>query len=167
PGDKEGFAENQFRMPNPTWSQKQAMEAVERNLGKIPFDVGIRGMYIVDNTKGGVHGPNIGNLRWIWKPFNNPGYLNSIEPDNSTGHNIFDYPWQDFRDMYRLAIARRYVDAYRRRSYFHNPWTGAVNVMTNESIATLWHFPGSTVAAPGLTRIPATKGAPPPNLPIS
>lgn len=154
-----------FRFPNPTWKQRTQMEAVERNSGKVSFDVSVRGMYLVDTTRGGVVGPNIGILRFLWKPLGTT-YLNELGPDNSGGHNIFNYPWQDFHGMHHTIVMRRFLDAYRRRSCFYPPWTAAINVMSVESIATLWHFPSSTVASPGVTRIPATKAAPPPNLPM-
>ena len=153
------------RFPNPTWRQRQQMEAIERHSGKTTFDVCVRGIYLVDKAKGGVHPPNIGNLRLIWKPFS-ADYLNDLGPDNSGGFNIFNFPWQDYQNIYRNSIMRRFLDAYRRRSCFYDPWRAPVNVMTVESIATLWHFPSSAVAAPGLNRIPATKAAPPSNLPM-
>jgi len=157
--------ENPLKFPNPTWKQRVQMEAIERNSGKVSFDVSVRGMYLVDGKRGGVHGPNIGILRFLWKPLGT-SYLNDLGPDNSGGHNTFNYPWQDFQGMYKKFIMRRFIDAYRRRSCFYPPWTSAVNTMSVESIATLWHFPSSTVAAPGINRIPATKAAPPPNLPM-
>jgi hypothetical protein len=162
----EEMRESVFRFPNPTWRQKQQMEVIERHLGKVTFDVCVRGIYLVDQRKGSVHGPNISILRFIWKPLSDTA-LNELGPDNSGGHNIFSYPWQDYRGMYREFLMRRYLDAYRRRACFYsNTWTAPINVLSVESLATLWHFPSSTVAAPGLVRIPATKAAPPPNLPI-
>ena len=58
------------------------------------------------------------------------------------------------------------LDAYRRRMFFHSPWIIPTNVMTNEVLATLWHPPSRSIVVPGLQRIPATKAAPPPNLPM-
>jgi len=36
--------------PRATWKQTQQVEAMERNLGKHPFDVGARGIYITSST---------------------------------------------------------------------------------------------------------------------
>lgn len=157
--------ESTFRFPNPTWKQRVQMEAIERNSGKVSFDVSVRGIYLVDTTRGGVHGPNIGILRFLWKPLGTV-YFNELGPDNSGGHNTFNYPWQDYQGTHKKFIMRRFLDAYRRRSAFYPPWTAHINIMSVESIATLWHFPSSTVASPGINRIPATKAAPPPNLPM-
>lgn len=157
--------ESTFRFPNPSWLQKQQMEAIERHAGKNMFDVSARGIYIADTTKGSVVGPNIGTLRFLWKPLGSD-HLNELGPDNSGGHNIFNYPWQDFQSKYKQFLMRRFIDAYRRRSAFYPPWSAAINIMSVESIATLWHFPSSTIASPGLDRIPAKKAAPPSNLPM-
>ena len=156
---------NQFKFPNPTWRQRMQAEIIERHSGKLHFDVCARAVYLIDSRKGSVVGSNIGILRFIWKPLGNPGYLNEFNPDNSGGHNTINYPWQDFKGLHRQSIMRQFLDAYRRRSSFYPPWTAAISTMSVESIATLWHFPGSSVAAPGINRIPATKASPPPNLP--
>ena len=39
------------------------------------------------------------------------------------------------------------------------------NILTNETLATMWRPPSRTIATPGLQRIAATKAPAPPNLP--
>ena len=99
--------------------------------------------------------PNIG--------MNNPGYLNELAP--TRGSNSFDYPWQDFNGFRDRLLTRRYIDAYRRRCAFHAPWIVKHQVMTNEVLATMFHFPSESIMVPGLERISATKAEPPSNLP--
>jgi hypothetical protein len=147
--------------PRPTWRQTEQIRIIERQLGKIPFDVAIRGLYIADI--GVYNGAVMNGMRWFWKAMNNPGYLNELQP--TRGHNSFDYPWQDFMNLRDHLLIRRYIDAYRRRSAFFPPWTLEFQVMSNEVLATMFHFPSSSIAAPGLERIPATKAEPPANLP--
>ena len=149
--------------PRPTWSQTEQIRTMERHMGKVPFDVAMRGAYFADTTKASFSSASYTANRWIWKPLNNPGYLNELKPVR--GHNPFDYPWQDFMDMRYMLVSERFFDAYRRRIAFHAPWTTPYQVMTNESLATMWHFPSSGVASPGLERIAATKAEPPHNLP--
>jgi hypothetical protein len=148
--------------PHPTWVQTEQVRIMQRQIGKIPFDVAVRGIYIGENSV--YNGASGNGTRWFWKPINNPGYLNALEP--TRGHNPFDFPWQDFMG-YRQErlIPRRYIDAYRRRSAFHAPWTMPYHVMTNEVLATMFHFPSSSIEAPGLERISAKKAEPPHNLP--
>jgi hypothetical protein len=146
----------------PSWMQNQLMQSMERNLSKLPFEFVGHGVYI---TEGEVRGPFFTSLRWIWKPYGNPNFSSYLRP--LRWHNPFDYPWQDFHGWRRNGvIPRRFFDAYRRRAGFHTPWILTSYVLTVEELATLWHPPSRTVAVPGLERIPATKAAPPPNLPM-
>jgi hypothetical protein len=146
--------------PRPTWKQTRTIETLERHLGKIPFEVGMRGMYI---SEGAPHGPTYTNVRWIWKPFNSPAYLNQLRPRRA--HNDFDYPWHDIAGYRWRWVVRYYLDAYRTRSFFYTPYGEHGFVMTPETLATIYHYPSRTVAAPGLQRISAKKAEPPPNLP--
>ncbi|MBV9158975.1 MAG: hypothetical protein JO019_00035 [Candidatus Kaiserbacteria bacterium] len=148
--------------PHPTWKQTEQIRNLERHLGKYPFEIGMRGMYI--NTSGHMHGPTFTGMRWLWKPLGNPNYMSHLRPRR--WHNPFDYPWQDLDDIRWKLTAKRFLDAYRRRLFFHSPWILPTNIVTNETLATLWHPPSRTVATPGLQRIPATKAAAPPNLPV-
>ncbi len=149
------------QFPRPTWRMTEQIAAMERHMGKVPFEVGIRGIYIA--PAGEVHGPTLNGLRLFFKQFNNSNYLNAINP--TRGHNIFDFPWQDFRGMYREAIARWYFDAYQQRSYFYTPYSLPSFVLSSESLASIYHFPSRGVVAPGLERISAKKSEPPSNLP--
>lgn len=144
----------------PSWKHQKMMESMERNLGKYPMEVGLRGIYWVE---GNLRGPITTGFRWMWRPFGNPMYGTHLRPRR--WHCDFDYPWQDFRGMRWTNQAYRVLDAYRRRMFFHSPWVIPFNIITNEELATIWHPPSRAVAAPGLQRISATKSEPPPNLP--
>ena len=157
--DESGVERRGF--PNPTWSQREQMQTMERNLGKLPFDVGIRGLYLAEKKV--FSGPALNSLRLMWRPFHNPGYLNQLKP--TRGHNIFDYPWQDWGNVRKVHIVRRYLDAYRRRSFVTRPYRQPTQVMTPEIIATIFRPPSRTIEAPGLARIPAKKAEAPANLP--
>lgn len=146
--------------PRPSWRQNEMMRAMERHLGKYPFKVGTRGIYWAE---GPLRGPMFTGMRWIWRPFGNPQWGTHLRPRR--WNCDFDYPWADFRGIRWDLTLRRAFDAYRRRSFFHSPWIGNTNVLTNETLASLWHPPSRTITTPGLARIPATKVEPPPNLP--
>jgi hypothetical protein len=137
------------------------MESMERHLGKTPYEVGMRGIYWVE---GSLRGPIYTGLRWIWRPFGNPMYGTHLRPRK--WHCDFDYPWQDFHDLRWINQTRRVHDAYRRRSYYHSPWVVPTNILTNETLASLWHPPSRSVTSPGLARMPATKSEAPANLPM-
>lgn len=155
-----GEEEDRHVSPRPSWKQQEMMKSMERHLGKTPYEVGARGIYWAE---GSMRGPIYTGLRWIWRPFGNPMYGTHLRPRK--WHCDFDYPWQDFHDWRWTNQTYRVHDAYRRRSFFHTPWILPVNILTNETIASLWHPVSSSVKTPGLQRTAATKAEPPPNLP--
>ncbi len=146
--------------PRPTWRQTETIMAMERHLGKTPFDVGLRFIYI---SEGELHGPTFTAIRWIYKLYNSPNYLNLIR--SGRGHDPFDFPWQDYHSIRWNLVTRRHIDAMRRRSYFYTPWTTPHIVMSPELMASLYHYPSGAIKAPGLQRIPSLKSEPPANLP--
>ncbi len=164
--NKEGKKEEKTSFPRPTDSQKEQMQAMERQLGKLIFEVGMRGIYIAPAGK--MRSAEYTAFRWIWRPYNNPNILNSIRPRRA--HNDFDYLWQDWGSgpdgvRYQL-VTRRYFDAYRRRQWWSAPWILPTMHMSTEVLATLWHPPSRTVQPPGLQRISVSKSEAPPNLPM-
>ncbi len=146
--------------PRPSWRQQEMIRAMERHLGKLPFQVGMRGIYWAE---GSLRGPIYTGFRWMWRPFGNPNYGTHLRP--CRWHCDFDYPWQDFHGLRWIRQTYRVLDAFRRRSFFYTPWRGYTNVLTNETLASLWRPPSRTIVAPGLSRISATKTEPPANLP--
>lgn len=154
---------NRERPPQvrPSWRQTEQLRTIERHLGKYPFEFGGRGIYISGN--GHLHGPTYTGMRWLWKPFGNPQYMGQLRPRRWSCD--FDYPWQDVADIRFNNQLRRAFDAYRRRLFFYPPWIIPTNILTNETLASLWHPVGRAAATPGLIRIPAKKSEPPPNLP--
>ncbi len=155
-----GFTGERTPQARPSWRMTEQMRTMERHMGKYPFETGMRGVYI---TSGHMHGPTYTGTRWLWKPLGNPHYMSQFRPRR--WHNPFDYPWQDVADFRYNLMAKRFFDAYRRRSFFHTPWVTPTFVLTNETLATIWHPPSSSVQAPGLRRIPSTKASAPSNLP--
>ena len=156
------LSEEELRSARPrgTWRHTEMLMAMERHLGKQPFEVGMRHIYL---SSGEFHGPTYTAVRWIWRALNSPNYFNYIR--SRRGHNPWDYPWQDFKNYRWHLTTRRYIDMIRRRSFFHTPWETPAQVMSTEMIATLYHYPSSSVKSPGIQRIAAVKSEPPPNLP--
>ncbi len=153
--DKYGF-------PRPTWREQELMKSMERNMSKLPYDFGIRMIFI--GPKNNLRSPEYTAVRWLFRPFGNPNYQIYLRPRNA--HNDFDWPWQDYKDHRYYHEIHRYLDAYRRRQMFWPPWEDTRNITSVEVLATLWHPPSSTIQAPGLQRIPSSKSEPPPNLPM-
>ena len=145
----------------PMYRYTETIKAMDRNLGKHPFNVGMRGVYIADTKDFGA--PGYTGIRWIWRPVGNPQYMNQLRPRR--WGNPFDWPWQDYQNVRWNLMIRRFFDAYRRRSHFYSPWIMPHNMMSTEMLATIWHPPSAAIGAPGIARIPAKKAEPPANLP--
>lgn len=161
-----GETVTKLSFPRPTHAQMEQMQSIERHMGKLPFDVCLRGIYIAPAGK--MRSAEYSAFRWIWRPFNDPGHLNALRPRRAS--NDFDYLYQDWGmgpDGVRWKlVTRRYFDAYRRRQAFHPPWQWPPMRMSTETIATLWHPPSGQVKSPGLHRIHVGKAEAPSNLPM-
>lgn len=148
--------------PRPmTRGEADTVAAIERSIGKLAFDTGIRAIYYADE-KDKFNGSYISGLLGMMKPFSS-NYFNGFKPVQITG---FDYPWQDFQKLRLKNVKRKLLDAYKRRAYFHPPHKHKAFVLSAEELATIYHFPGQVAATPTFTRIPSKKSEPPSNLPI-
>lgn len=146
--------------PNPTPGQTDQIKALWKSIGKPGFDAGIRGLYIAESDK--FNPANIPALTMAFKQLGDNN-LNGFKP--SRWFTLFNYPWQDYKDRKKKRMRLKMVDAYRRRSWFYAPYKTVPFVLNTEELATIFHFPGSVVQAPSLSRIPSTKGSAPSNIP--
>jgi len=146
-----------------TDDQKETIKSIERNAGKLPFDVMMRMVYtapkeVYDGSRGiGL----IGSTRQF-----GTHNLNGIRPD---WFSALTHPWEDLWDIRKRRNQRTLLDAYKRRSFFNVPYKylhGRPYVLTSEELATIFHFPGATVTTPTLTRVPSKKAEAPSNLPV-
>ena len=143
-----------------TKGERAKVEAMERNLGKLPFDCGIRGMYIANNEN--------------FDAISIPGLIGSFRQYSSNDLNEikfydwtdFDYPWQDFRNMRKDYMKRKILAAYKARSFFYPPHKKKHFVLSSEELATIFHLPGKAVETPSLNRVVSRKAEAPANLPI-
>jgi len=148
--------------PNPSKGDSETMAAIERNVSKPGFDVGIRSIYV---AKEGHYRDFIGAfVTQIFRPYTSE-QLNYLGPAPLFSEELNDFPWEDPRGTRRQHLMEEALEYARRRSYFHYPYKGPYMVMSTEEIASLFHVPSSTVAAPNLPRIQSTTTEAPANLP--
>ena len=77
-----------------------------------------------------------------------------------------DYPWELGNERRKERRAEELVQAYRRRQYFHEPFSfHDYMVMSTEELATLFHIPSRGVQSPAIGRIESATGEAPVNLP--
>lgn len=143
-----------------TKRQTEIIHAIERSLGKIAFDTGIRALYIAKGDK--FDSSNKSGITNAFQQYSSQD-LNGFRPTKSTG---FDYPWQDFHGIRGARKKKRFYDAYVRRSWFHPPYKKKPFILNAEELATIYHFPGGVAETPTFTRIESRKGEPPANLPV-
>ncbi len=172
---RKNFREGMEGRAVPSAAEGRLLDGIERSLLKHAFDIGIRVIYIAENTA--YNNTTITMLRNLFRPFSSAypdakkfpsfGGFNIIKPDY--GSNLTpdtDYPWEDFKNVRMNRRKRLQLDAYKRRMFFYQPYTEKNSVYTTEELATLYHFPGSAASTPGLPRIESKRAKAPTNLPV-
>ena len=143
-----------------TDEEKHKVEAMERALNKLVFECGIRVLYFAKKDK--FDGVKIPNTIGLFAPLRGPEY-NMLNP--ARGHSSLDFPWQDFRNIRRNAISRKLWFRYHHRAYFYEPFDQTPVFLNVEELATIWHFPSSSVKTPSIDRVPSKRAEAPLNLP--
>jgi hypothetical protein len=161
--DKKGPAELE-NQPRLTTGERDIIAAMERNMSKYAYEVGIRWVYA---TKKGAFDGNV--ISPMIRSFSSYDYIgrNQIGVAWRTDYN---YNWfSDWSGKRKAKLKIKEFQHYKRRSF--TPTTGInpampKQIMSVEELATVFHIPSSIVMTPGLSRIPSTRGEAPPNLPI-
>lgn len=164
--DKKLGSEETENRPTLTMGERDTVTAMERNVSKLAYVVGIRCMYVtLDKTQfnGGMIGPMLGSFKQY-------GIIGRNEL-GTRWKTEFDYQWfQDFSGTRQIAMKKGELGQLRARSYSAGSGSGNAGhqpkVMSVEELATIYHIPGRSVLTPGLARIPSTMSTAPGNLPI-
>lgn len=145
--------------------QQETIKAVEKNITKVGYEVGLRWIYIARRDKFnpvGIFAPF-----GIFKQFSSQS-LNGFRPYRKTS-SMLGY-WQyipKLKTMKEYSKKRRIYRAYQMRGFFYPPFNKVRPfVLSSSELATVYHFPGIVVGAPAMARIEAKKGSAPPNLPV-
>lgn len=157
PAPAGGFSAGMFKL---TEGEREVIKAIERSIGKLGFDCGIRAIYLAkgDAFRSG----NIKGLAGLLRPFNT-NHLNGFKPARATS---YDFPWEDWDKVRETKLKKKMFDAYKRRSYFYPPYKRKPITLSSEELATIYHLPGGVTQTPTFGRIESRKGEPPTNLPV-
>ncbi|MBI5078382.1 MAG: hypothetical protein HZB11_03420 [Candidatus Yonathbacteria bacterium] len=159
--DKTAKEGNAFKMLMMTKGESEVIAAIERNIGKLGFECGIRAAYFGKKDKADFS--HIKALGGILRPFTSNNLNGFKGADQTFG---WDFPWEDY-DKIRLTRKKiKMFEAYKQRSWFHLPRKLKPFVLTTEELATIYHFPGGVAQTPTFGRIPSRKSEAPINLPI-
>jgi hypothetical protein len=149
-----------------TKAEKEAAEAIENNISKLPFDCGVRAVYV---AKKDVFRPSmIAGINGAFRQYGSPN-LNGFKTVGAPSSPKFK--WQDRDGKKLLSQKKRIFGEYQHRSFFipeYIPYGARLKhfVMTTEEIATVFHLPGNVARTPTMARVQAKKVEPPANLPI-
>jgi hypothetical protein len=154
--------EPQERAPMLTMGERDTIAAIERNVSKYAYEVGIRWMYITE--KGKFNGDFISPMIRSFSAYDVIG---------RTGIGVrwrtdFDYNWlQDRSGKRKLGMKQRELDDHKMRVYNYDLKTkiDTMKVFSVEELATVFHVPGSSIMTPTLPRIMSTRKEAPSNLP--
>lgn len=141
---------------------KELIEAINRKVTKLNFEVGIRVCYVA--KKESANGNNKKALRTIFQQFNSP-HMNSFKTANSDSSMGFLHQYQNrefFYFPFRHGINKPWPFTMISPNHPHSK----TFVLNTEELATIWHFPGQILKAPGLERVESKESSPPSNLPI-
>ena len=143
-----------------TPGERRIVEAIEEKISKFCFTTNIRYIYL-------------GKRDVFFKPKARIpyGFFKAISTEDMNGLK----PWKKTMPKIQWILRKRRAHLRKRglfRRYLFRvpplfPRPGGTFLLNTEELATLYHFPGRTVApAPSLPRVEAKKGEAPPGLPI-
>lgn len=157
PAPPGGFSAGMFKL---TEGEREVIKAIDRSIGKLGFDCGIRAIYLAKGSA--FRAGNIKGLAGLLRPFNTNN-LNGFKPTHATA---YDFPWEDWNKVRETTLKKKMFDAYKRRSYFYPPHKRKPITLSSEELATIYHLPGGVTQTPTFGRIESRKGEPPTNLPV-
>jgi len=170
-------------LENMTKGEREVVDAIEKNLSKIGFEVIIRYVYLcrAEDYRGGAMKRAINGC---YKQFNTQN-LNGFKYNGAISPGI-DYKIQmkRIRDIYRK---KRVFNDYKKRDFVHHSgfytfmrplffehWPilnwffirSKPFVLNIEELATVFHFPSESIKTPLTPKVEAKKSEPPRGLPI-
>lgn len=144
-----------FRMLLLSPGEKEMIDAIEQKISKLGFEATVRLIYI--DKRESFSRSNMMAVFGAFRQFHIQN-LNSMRPDKTAT----TYMKKGFLRTRRLEWRKRVIfDRYRY--LISKP---QASIFNTEELATIFHFPTLSVAAPQLQRIESKKGGAPPTLPI-
>lgn len=138
-----------------TPGEKEALKALEENIGRIHFKTKMRFIYLgkrINFDKSAVSA-FMGSIKQF-----NSNNVNALKPNNAS-KTFANFVAVKSRLRFRqVKIFKRYVG--------RNGSDGVTFRMSTAELATIFHMPDMSVVAPGINRVEAKRGGAPFNLPI-
>ncbi|MBU4347979.1 hypothetical protein KJ671_00540 [Patescibacteria group bacterium] len=160
--DEKKQNEDKLQTPHLSPGERNVLEAVENKVSKFGFETAVRFVYIDKADE--FTQLNVSAISGAFKQFGTQD-MNSfkIVSDTKTFVTSSKFTTKSwFRKSKVHARKRAIYDAYRLRSI-----PSKTSILCTEELATIYHFPLSSVEAPLLRRLETRKGEPPVSLPIA
>jgi hypothetical protein len=144
-----------------TSGEREDVEAIERNMTKPAFNVGIT--YIYFAKKGHFRGNLITSLNALLKLYDRAGRGTVGTRWRS------DYNYRKISDPFGKNTKRNKRQAHREyklRKYNPKNFKDSYKIFTVEELATMYHLPGTVAATPSMSRVASTRSEAPSNLPV-
>lgn len=148
-------------MPRISPGERELVEAMERNMGKTPYEFACRVVYLCSDPTTYDGG--------LFSRFLRTFAATEIAKRNGLGAKWrTDFNYKFISDPFGKiipALKRQELKEYKQRVLF--PKSGAMEykIMTAEELATIFHLPGKVALTPTLHRVQSTRGEAPTNLP--
>jgi len=164
-GAKEEKTEN-FKFLHP--GETEAVKEIGNKISKFGFETIIRFIYI--DKKESFSSANVSAIFGSFQQFNTQ-HLNSLKPNSKM--STLKMGWlpkifPKYKQWVEFSRKRTLFEYYRQRRFgiYNRVKEEKFSVFTPEELATLYHFPITSVEAPHLRRIETKRGGPPSGLPI-
>ncbi len=149
-------------MPRLTPGERDTIEAMERNAGKVAFEFASRVVYLSSKSERDYDGGLFARVARM---------VSQTEIKGRNGLGIqwrTDFNYKFFSDPFGKkvpALKHHEIIEYKKRVLY--PKAGHVHfkIMTAEEMATIFHLPGAVALTPTLNRVTSTRSEAPTNLP--
>ncbi|MFT5849595.1 MAG: hypothetical protein ACI9H6_000404 [Patiriisocius sp.] len=149
-------------MPRITTGERDTIEAMERNVGKVPFKFACRIIYISNKNERDYDGGLFARMSRM---------ISQTELKDRNGIGIrwrTDFNYNFISDPFnkkRPALKKAELKEYKTRKLYKKSGGMSYKIMTAEEMATIFHLPGGVAITPTLNRVTSTRSDAPSNLP--
>lgn len=144
-----------------TPGDRSKIEAMERNIGKTPYEFACRVIYLSKDPNDFDGG--------LYSRFLRTFAATEITNRNGLGAQWrTDFNYKMFSDPFGKiipALKKQELREYKLRQLFPKGGPMSFKIMTAEELATIFHLPGKVAITPTLNRVQSTRGEAPTNLP--
>jgi hypothetical protein len=165
-GEKKEEKAQTFKFLHP--GETEAVKEIGNKISKVGFETIIRFVYI--DRKDSFSSANISAVLGSFQQYNTQ-HMNSFKPNKKV--TTLKVGWlaklfPKYKNLCEFSKKKKIFSAYRERRFglYNRTRQEKFSILTPEELATIYHFPITSVEAPNLKRIETKRGGAPSGLPI-